>query len=114
MSEAKKPDPIPPEHHFVGRTLEDWEMSVFRSAEYFTVFRKVPRKVRYRHMLAGDDNSHRQEFKTFPGAAVAAFHDEQALVYAIAKTGRSTLLPRHRWAEYAKVWEQDHPGDANV
>lgn len=70
-------------------SVEDWEDAVFNAAGYFTVFRRMGR---------GETTT--VEYATFCEAAVEAWHDPSALVYAVTPKGRSVCLIRSRWQHY--------------
>lgn len=60
---------------------------------YFTVVRRDGR---------GKNQS--KLFNDFASAAMDAFHDERALVYAVAiKDQSSTLVPRKKWGDYNRL-----------
>ena len=86
---------IPPEHQLAGKTMEQWETDVFRSASYFTSF--LPR------------GRIRKEFNNFPAAAVDVFHEPRGCVYAVTANGRSCMLPRALWKHYLELWQEMHP-----
>lgn len=76
--------------------VELWENRVFEAAchdGYFTVY-YPDRPLRDR----------KEEFKDFPTAAMAAFNHQRAMVYAVSRQGRSTMLPRPRWKNCLATW----------
>jgi hypothetical protein len=97
---AAKPNPRPSEA-FSG-TREEWEESIFRHAEYFTVVRKLPREVKYTPVKYD-----RREYKDFLIAAGDAVDDPTAMVYAVAE-GHQFCIPRSEWDKYSKIWEEAH------
>ena len=80
---------------FIDKTQDQWEELLFRNAAYFTVYRKLSR-----------GKSERKEFANFPEAAVDAFHDHRALVYAVAESGRFVCVVRSRWQHYLDIWKE--------
>jgi hypothetical protein len=81
------------EHDFAG-TSDQWEARVFRAATTFRVHRL------YRN---GHDSC---EVDNFPdairtvGSVRHAMPGARTMIYAVTASGRSTLLPETRWAQY--------------
>jgi len=71
-----------PEHDFSGGR-ESWEDRVVANASYFTVITFPGRN--------------RCEYPTLLEATQAAAAGQRTLVYAVAKSGRSVLVPRDKW-----------------
>lgn len=88
------------EHDFT-QTREQWELSVFRNATYFTVIRRAfgRRKVHF------DSNYERKEFLTFKAAVTEARSDPRALVYAVTAKERDCMVRRDQWDKLM----QDYP-----
>jgi hypothetical protein len=101
---ATKDNPLPNES--LTGTREQWEEAVFRHAAYFTVVRRLPRKVKIAPV-----EFDRHEYKTFPEALSDAGDDPQALVYAVfveegVPGGRHFCIPRGEWEKYVQIWEE--------
>lgn len=80
------------EHNF-NVTAGEWEKSVFEAA------------VLEGHFVVYDGaTKERVEFRTFPDAVRWANLFQRALVYAVAKSGRHTVIPRNMWNEYAELY----------
>ena len=88
--------PTPPEHNFMS-SVDVWELAVFNSAKLFTVIEG-----------RSPFNRTRSEFKTWPEARAFAEGRPQAMVYAVAGTGRQVMLVRSRWGEYQQWWDKYH------
>ena len=82
--------------HFETASLEIWEDQVFRAAVfggYFTTWRGTRRGRKFL----------KKEFGDFASAALDAYHDPKALVYAVTHSGRSTCLVRNRWPHFLEL-----------
>ena len=100
MKPLKQNVTLPPEHEFKGAGSgefkeKDWEDVVFRNAAYFNVYRRL-----------GLGKKDVRRFGSFSEAAVDAFSDETALVYAVTKTGRWVCLVRSRWSHFLEIQKQ--------
>lgn len=87
------------EHDFDVPTVEEWEDKVFLSAYrsgHFNVFRKTGFMCR-----------ETERFHDFAEAAMNAYNDPRALVYAVTKTERAVCLPRKRWLHYLELIKQE-------
>ncbi len=74
-----------------------YEEAIFRRAMeggYFTV-------VHYRSL----GGSERIDFETFPEAAIEAFHNPRALVYAVSERGNQVCIPRSRWGYFNDLYK---------
>lgn len=82
------------EHNFSG-TQAQWEERVFRAATKFRV-----------HRFYGQGQHDSCECDTFEdaictvGSVWQAMPDARITIYAITASGRFTLLPEPKWAEY--------------
>lgn len=84
-----------PEDHLTG-TQGDWEEAIFRSADHFSVFRRVP-----------GTGGETFKCKTFPeavSAAKAQASDTPVIIYAITLSGRSCVIPKTDWQNYLRIW----------
>lgn len=91
---AANPEAISPEHRFDGVDREEWEFTVFRNADYFTV-------------ITGRSpfDRTRKEFKDFAKAVTEAKNGPRAtMVYAVTANGRSVMIPQNLWDNYLAMW----------
>jgi hypothetical protein len=100
MKPLKQNVTLPPENEFRGAgsgefTEKDWEDVVFRNATKFTVYRRL-----------GLGKKDVREFGSFSEAAVDAYNDKTALVYAVTETGRWVCLVRPSWSHYLEIQKQ--------
>ena len=85
------------EHDFTG-TADQWEERVFRAAVKFRV-----------HRFYGIGQHDSCECPTFKDAIITIgevrreLPDARCTVYAVAASGRFTLLAEKRWAEYLAI-----------
>lgn len=96
-----KDDPIPPEHHFMV-DADKWSDAVFGNADHFTVV-----------VGRSPFNRTRQEFKSYPEAMERAHNYEitdpnggRPMIYAVAASGRSTMLVPQKWNWYLDLWNK--------
>jgi hypothetical protein len=66
-----------------NESREAWEDRVIEAADYFVVITFPGRN--------------RLEFESLYEAMEIAIHQRRALVYAVAASGRSVLVPRDKW-----------------
>lgn len=92
-----KAQPEPSIEDRIG-TVEQHDEHVFRNAHHFTVSHAI-----------GIGAPETTEFTDFAAAALNAYHDRRALVYAVTEAGRSVCLVRSRWADFLVIWKQMHP-----
>ena len=69
-----------------------YEEAIFKRAMNGGYFTSVHYKSR--------GESIRNDFKTFPEAAIDAFANDRALVYAVSERGNQVCIPRSRWAYF--------------
>lgn len=82
-------DPIKgTENDFIADKVEDWEDRVFLHATHFVVWQPP---------------GQRENFPDHESAFTLASKNPRALVYAVARTGRSCALVRSRWDHYREL-----------
>jgi hypothetical protein len=74
--------------------VEDHDRNVFLGASHFTVY--LPGKGKW-------DN-----IPTFPDALEKVGDSRRALIYAVTKSDRSTVLERKKWDLYLALWHKVH------
>lgn len=89
------PNAIPPEHQFLGKTVEQWEADVVRRAAYFVVSK------------SNHDGTHdTKEFRSMVEAIENC--GKGYCLSAVAPTGRFATLDRKNWDHYLEVYSARH------
>jgi hypothetical protein len=78
-------------------TQQEWETSVFRNANHFTVFRYGPGRL-------PSERRNVTVYQTFTEALEDAADDLRALIYAVTIEGRAVCIPRKEWPHYLELW----------
>jgi hypothetical protein len=89
------------EHDF-SQTCQEWECAIFDRASYYKV-------VEYRSGSGPNlgDTKRETHWSVFPWAVRYAADRRDAVIYAVAPTGRFTCLDREKWGEWEQRWRED-------